>query len=73
MRGAVTPATRKAQGVVPALLKDSPWQPAGETTPDKTEFSEPGGEKGHNTYRVRAVGEHGPSPWSNPAWVDIEK
>ena len=29
--------------------------------------------QGHITYRVRAVGKHGPSPWSNPAWVDIEK
>jgi hypothetical protein len=124
--GVVTTVTRKAQGVVPALLKDSvmavadasfldwpeipeapgelratragrgirlqwkrygeairmevqrsinygPWRVVGQTTPDKTEFSEPGGEKGHITYRVRAVGEHGPSPWSNPAWLDMEK
>jgi hypothetical protein len=50
-----------------------PWRPVAETTPDKIEFSEHGDEKGHITYRVRAKGEHGPSPWSNPAWVDIEK
>lgn len=50
----------------------SPWQPLAETAPDKTEFSDPGVRKGHITYRVRAVGKHGPSAWSNPAWLDLE-
>jgi hypothetical protein len=124
--GAVTPAARKAQGVIPVSLKDSvmaiadasfldwpvvpeapgelrasgagpeirlhwkrysqatrmevqrsidygPWRHLAETPPDKMEFSESAGEKGHITYRVRAIGKLGPSPWSNPAWVDIEK
>jgi hypothetical protein len=50
-----------------------PWRHLAETPPDKMEFSESAGEKGHITYRVRAIGKHGPSPWSNPAWVDIGK
>jgi len=30
-------------------------------------------EGSHITYRVRALGSADPSPWSNPAWVDVAK
>jgi hypothetical protein len=51
-------------------LDYGPWQPAGESPAAKSEFSEALNTKGHITWRARAWGEHGASPWANPAWID---
>ncbi len=49
------------------------WQPVEEVGIGITEFSDPQGLRGHVSYRVRALGKNGPSAWSNPAWVDVER
>jgi len=50
-----------------------PWQTVHEAEPGRTEFTEPLSAQDHITYRVRALGKNGPSPWSNPAWADLER
>jgi hypothetical protein len=51
-------------------LDYGPWQPAGESPAGTSEYSDTLRAKGHTTWRVRAWGEKGASPWSNPAWLD---
>jgi hypothetical protein len=51
-------------------VHQGPWQPAAELTPGTVKWSERLPAAGHVTYRVRAESRDGPSPWSNPAWVD---
>jgi hypothetical protein len=46
-----------------------PWRPVGEVNASSSEFSEKSSDARRSTYRVRAAGAKGPSPWSNPAWV----
>jgi hypothetical protein len=51
-------------------LDYGPWQAAGETSAATSEYSDPLLAKGHTTWRVRAWGGKGASPWSNPAWIE---
>ena len=46
------------------------WQKIAEVKSDQLRYSDalPAGR--HVTYRVRALGLNGPSPWSNPVWVE---
>ena len=50
-----------------------PWTVLGEIGGEKTTFEDAHVLEGHITYSVRAFNEHGPSAWSNPAWVDVKK
>jgi len=50
-----------------------PWIACKSLAANATEFSEEIVDHGHITYRVRTLGRSGPSPWSNPAWIDVEK
>lgn len=45
------------------------WEKVATLQPDAREYSEGRTPTGLITYRVRALGEKGPSAWSNPAWV----
>jgi len=51
-------------------VHQGPWQSAATLAPGTVEWSERLPAAGHVTYRVRADSKNGPSPWSNPAWVD---
>ncbi len=51
-------------------IDDGPWQTVSHTAPGVNRFSEPLHARGHISYRLRALGKNGPSPWSNPAWID---
>jgi len=45
-----------------------PWHRIGEVKAPAAEFSKKAPSAHHATYRVRAIGATGASPWSNPAW-----
>ena len=49
-----------------------PWNVVGELGGDTLEFRDQQIPKGHVTYRLRSYNRHGPSPWSNPAWIDVK-
>jgi hypothetical protein len=46
------------------------WRTVGEVTVNQTRYSEKLPSAAHTSYKVRALGKHSPSAWSNPAWVD---
>ena len=46
------------------------WQTVVELKSDQRQYLEPLPAGRHVTYRIRALAEKAPSPWSNPAWVD---
>lgn len=46
------------------------WRKIAEVNSDQLRYSDAFPSGRHVTYRVRALGLKGPSPWSNPAWVE---
>lgn len=50
-----------------------PWLTRQSLPAGATEFTEAVAPSGHITYRVRVLGRGGPSPWSNPVWIDAGK
>lgn len=50
-----------------------PWRRVARIAPGITKFfTTPAMHSNHITYRIRLVGSHGDSAWSNPAWVRFE-
>jgi hypothetical protein len=47
------------------------WHAVARSPARSREFTASLHAKGHITYRVRALGKHGASAWSNPAWLDV--
>jgi hypothetical protein len=50
-----------------------PWEKVTELPTTQSTYEEHLPRASHVTYRIRMTGSEQPSPWSNPAWVDISE
>jgi hypothetical protein len=62
---------RAARTQIDKSVDQGPWETLAQMPGTGSEFIDRSPGKGLVSYRVRTVGESGPSAWSNPAWVDV--